>query len=105
MTVGTDEGEGRSARKRRAILDAARTLFLRNGYAGTSMDDVAALAAVSKQTVYKNFADKQRLFTEFIGSDIAQVEGSSHALIETDAGHPEPRARTFVSSPAGTSRT
>ena len=82
MTAATDEGDGRSARKRRAILDAARTLFLRNGYAGTSMDDVAALAAVSKQTVYKNFADKQRLFTEFIGSDIAQVEGSTHALIE-----------------------
>jgi TetR/AcrR family transcriptional repressor of mexJK operon len=83
MNAGMVDGvEGRSARKRRAILDAARTLFLRNGFAGTSMDDVAALAAVSKQTVYKNFADKQRLFTEFIGNDIAQVEGSTHALIE-----------------------
>jgi TetR/AcrR family transcriptional regulator, mexJK operon transcriptional repressor len=73
---------GRSARKRRAIMDAARTLFLRKGYAGTSMDDVAALAAVSKQTVYKNFADKRQLFTEFIGSDIAHVESSTHALID-----------------------
>ena len=98
MTAGTDEGEGRSARKRRAILDAARTLFLRNGYAGTSMDDIAALAAVSKQTVYKNFADKQRLFTEFIGSDIAQVEGSSHALIEKmpDTENLEPDLREFA---------
>lgn len=99
MAAETDnEGEGRSARKRRAILDAARTLFLRNGYAGTSMDDVAALAAVSKQTVYKHFADKQRLFTEFIGSDIAHVEGSTHTLIEQmpDTQNLEQDLRTFA---------
>jgi TetR/AcrR family transcriptional repressor of mexJK operon len=63
--TGTD-GEGRSARKRRAIMEAATTLFLRNGYQGTSMDEIAALAAVSKQTVYKNFADKERLFSDII---------------------------------------
>src|SRR5437868_81719 len=57
------EDPGRSARKRRAIMEAATTLFLRNGYQGTSMDDIAAAAAVSKQTVYKNFGDKGRLFT------------------------------------------
>ena len=89
MAAGTDtDGEGRSARKRRAIMDAARNLFLRNGFAATSMDDVAALAAVSKQTVYKHFADKQRLFTEFIGSDIAHVEG---CLLYTS---PSPRDRS-----------
>jgi TetR/AcrR family transcriptional repressor of mexJK operon len=75
--------EGRSARKRRAIMDAARELFLRNGYAATSMDDVAARADVSKQTVYKHFVDKQRLFTEIITADIAHVEvGSAQGLIE-----------------------
>ena len=63
----TDQaGEGRSARKRRAIMEAATALFLRNGYQGTSMDEIAALAAVSKQTVYKNFADKERLFTDIV---------------------------------------
>jgi TetR/AcrR family transcriptional regulator, mexJK operon transcriptional repressor len=58
--------ESRSARKRRAITEAATTLFLRNGYQGTSMDEVAALAAVSKQTVYKNFADKEQLFSDIV---------------------------------------
>ncbi|MCT4354729.1 TetR/AcrR family transcriptional regulator [Streptomyces sp. Je 1-79] len=58
--------DSRSARKHQAILDAATTVFLDKGYAGTSMDDIAKLAAVSKQTVYKHFADKEKLFSEII---------------------------------------
>jgi TetR/AcrR family transcriptional regulator, mexJK operon transcriptional repressor len=73
---------GRSARKRRAILDAARALFLRSGYAGTSMDDVAARAAVSKQTVYKHFVDKERLFTAIITGDIAATEQLTRSLVD-----------------------
>src|SRR5438874_1011894 len=42
------------------ILEAATTLFLRRGYLGTSMDEIAALASVSKQTLYTHFADKER---------------------------------------------
>lgn len=61
---------GRSDRKRRAILEAATAVFLRHGYVGTSMDEVAALAAVSKQTVYKHFADKQRLFAEIVAAAV-----------------------------------
>jgi TetR/AcrR family transcriptional regulator, mexJK operon transcriptional repressor len=56
----------RSERKRAAILTAATGVFLEKGYLGTSMDEIAALAAVSKQTVYKHFADKERLFSEII---------------------------------------
>ncbi len=73
---------GRSARKRAAITDSARELFLRKGYAGTSMDDVAALARVSKQTVYKHFRDKQRLFTDLVTGDIAHSRDSTHPLVE-----------------------
>lgn len=52
---------GRSARKRQTILTAGQQLFLSNGYQGTSMDQVAATAAVSKQTVYKYFGEKREL--------------------------------------------
>ena len=62
------EGDGRSARKRRAILDAATEIFLKSGYLGTNMDDIAALSSVSKQTVYKHFASKEALFIEIVGS-------------------------------------
>lgn len=62
------EGDGRSARKRRAILDAATEVFLRSGYLGTNMDEIAALSAVSKQTVYKHFSSKEALFVEIVSS-------------------------------------
>ncbi|WP_195909015.1 TetR/AcrR family transcriptional regulator [Microlunatus sp. Gsoil 973] len=57
---------GRTPRKRRDIVDAATTLFLRNGYQGTSVDQIAAAASVSKQTVYKQFGDKERLFRAIV---------------------------------------
>ena len=74
--------EGRSARKRRAILDAAREVFLRHGYPGASMDEVAALAEVSKVTVYKHFSDKNGLFIAVFTAAIAQAEESSRSLVD-----------------------
>src|SRR5262245_8245532 len=72
--------EGRSARKRKAIMEAATAVFLRGGYLGATMDEVAALAAVSKQTVYKHFANKERLFTEIVLGSVGQVD---HLFRET----------------------
>ena len=71
---------GRSARKRQAIVEAATALFLEHGYQGTSMDDIAALAAVSKQTVYKNFADKQQLFSDIVLGAAARADAFIAAL-------------------------
>jgi TetR/AcrR family transcriptional regulator, mexJK operon transcriptional repressor len=60
------ETTGRSAGKRLAVLDAARAAFLSGGYLGTSMDEIAARAGVSKATVYNHFEDKQSLFTAIV---------------------------------------
>jgi len=68
---------GRTERKRRAIIEAATALFLRDGYRSTSMDQVAADAAVSKQTVYKQFEDKEQLFRDIV----LGVTGNSEAII------------------------
>ena len=58
-------------------MEAATALFLRDGYRNTSMDQVAADAAVSKQTVYKQFADKEQLFRAIV----LGVTGNSEAII------------------------
>jgi TetR/AcrR family transcriptional repressor of mexJK operon len=71
----------RSDRKRAAIREAATTVFLSNGYLGTSMDEVAALAAVSKQTVYKHFSDKQSLFADIVTGTVDEAGNRVHDAV------------------------
>jgi AcrR family transcriptional regulator len=70
------------ARKREAILAAARDVFLHKGFPGTSMDDVAAAAGASKVTVYKHFADKQSLFVAVVTDAIARAEETTRSLVD-----------------------
>ena len=83
--VGPEE-PNRSARKRKAILDAATEVFLRDGYLGTNMDEIAALSEVSKQTVYKHFASKEALFVEIVSSMTTRAGDSVHTEIELEEG-------------------
>jgi AcrR family transcriptional regulator len=47
---------------RNAIVGAASGLFGRQGYAATTMDEIAAAAGVAKGAVYHHFPSKERLF-------------------------------------------
>ncbi|MEU4192723.1 TetR/AcrR family transcriptional regulator [Kribbella sp. NPDC026611] len=86
------EGEGRTPRKRRAILAAATQAFLQHGYLGASMDEVAAQAGVSKQTVYKQFENKERLFAEIVlGTSDQLMDGLLQAYVDTLAGATDAR--------------
>jgi TetR/AcrR family transcriptional regulator, mexJK operon transcriptional repressor len=92
------EDAGRSARKRRAIFEAATTVFLSKGYLGTSMDEIAALARVSKQTVYKHFADKERLFSEIVTATVDEIANpnTDEVLRLQDTGDLERDLRRFA---------
>ncbi|MCU1464418.1 MAG: TetR family transcriptional regulator [Actinomycetia bacterium] len=56
---------------RRAMLDAARRLFLAHGYADTTMPMIAEEAGVSVQTLYKAFENKPGLVKALV--DVALV--------------------------------
>jgi TetR/AcrR family transcriptional repressor of mexJK operon len=73
MIVSMPPTLSRSDQKRAAITAAATTQFLRDGYRGTSMDDIAAAAGVSKQTVYKQFSDKEQLFCHVVEALVSQA--------------------------------
>ena len=66
-----------------AIREAATVLFLERGYDRTSMDDIAAAARVSKQTIYTHFADKESLFAGLILANADRAEGFLGTLTET----------------------
>lgn len=64
------------------MVDAARTLFLRQGYVGTTMEEIAALAGLTKRTLYNNYSDKQALFTQIVVDVIAYAEEFAGRLRE-----------------------
>ena len=64
------------------MVDAARTLFLRNGYAGTTMEEIAALAGIARRTVFNNYTEKDALFIQIVGDVIAYAEIFARALRE-----------------------
>ena len=65
-------------RKRSAILAAAAEQFRVHGYEAASMDAIAALAEVSKRTVYNHFSSKEELF----GETVMQMFESSAGELE-----------------------
>ena len=63
----------REAAKRKQILAAARQMFLSRGYAGTSMDSITLEAGISKQTLYRYYDTKERLFADLLSEVIREL--------------------------------
>lgn len=56
--------EIKKGRKFDQVLEGAREVFMRDGFEGASVDEIARVAGVSKATLYSYFADKRLLFSE-----------------------------------------
>lgn len=81
-------------RKRSAILDGAKTVFLSQGFGLATMDDVATAAGVGKQTVYRHFKSKEALFVGLVTSMCAQVGGVLAGALDAQSdGSPEDELR------------
>lgn len=68
--------------KRDAITRAALTVFGSVGYAGSSIDMIAAQAAVSTRTIYNHFDGKEQLFTAVLLESSQRVTAAHEAIIE-----------------------
>jgi TetR/AcrR family transcriptional repressor of mexJK operon len=91
-------GSSRPARSRRlgsaeAIREAAARLLLEKGYQATSMDDVAAAARVSKQTIYTHFANKEELFRDLVLGNAARVSEFAGLLAPAAEGDADVASR------------
>jgi TetR/AcrR family transcriptional repressor of mexJK operon len=74
---------GKSERRRQAILDVAKELFQTQGYAATSMSEIAARMGGSKGTLYNYFRSKEELFAAFM-VDMCQI-GSNRVFDAIEA--------------------
>jgi len=72
MTV-KERREREKSETRDKILDAARELFVAEGYEGVSMRRVAEKIEYSPTAIYVYFADKQQLFHELCQQDYARL--------------------------------
>lgn len=71
----------RKGRKFDQVLDGARTIFLRDGFEGASVDDIARQAGVSKATLYSYFPDKRLLFMAVAKTECARQADEAVELI------------------------
>lgn len=68
--------------KRQAILDAAFTVFSRQGYAQACVNEIAIEAGVAKPTVYNHLTDKANLFRHAIEAAADSAMAENLAAIE-----------------------
>jgi AcrR family transcriptional regulator len=71
---------------RTALLDAAFRSFVSNGFAGTSLTDVASLAGVGRTTLYEYFPNKEELFLALVEERVPPLLDA--AVAELPAGDP-----------------
>lgn len=75
--------------KRVAILDAAARVFSRDGFAGASIDMIAAEAGVSRQTVYNHIGDKENLFAAVVEDATDRANAGLFATLATFPDQPQ----------------
>jgi TetR/AcrR family transcriptional regulator, mexJK operon transcriptional repressor len=71
----------RKGRKFDQVVDGARKVFMRDGFEGASVDDIAREAGVSKATLYSYFPDKRLLFTEILRTECRRLTEEAEAEI------------------------
>lgn len=77
--------EREKSETRDKILDAARELFVTEGFEGVSMRKVAEKIEYSPTAIYVHFADKQELFRELCHQDYARLaEVFQSSVMSTD---------------------
>ena len=72
----------KSARTRRAILDAAARLFARQGYTGTNLAEIAAAAGIKTGSLYYHFDSKEELVGEVLRFGTAHSHAHARAAVE-----------------------
>jgi TetR/AcrR family transcriptional regulator, mexJK operon transcriptional repressor len=82
-----DSGSRGRIDKRQAILDAAFTVFAREGYAQAGVDAIAAKAGVAKATVYNHFHDKENLLRQAIAASADEALAENLAVVDRLTDH------------------
>lgn len=75
----------RKGRKFDQVLEGARVVFMKDGFEGASVDDIARTAGVSKATLYSYFPDKRLLFAEVAKCECRRQADTALEVITSDS--------------------
>lgn len=81
--------------QRETIVEQAAALFARNGFVGTSMNEVALACGLSKASLYHYFADKHQLLMHICEDHIDRLCGLVDEVAQQELP-PEPRLRLLI---------
>lgn len=84
MPRGEFDRSERSARTRAALLEAAARVYARRGFAGATLDEVAAEAGFTKGAVYGHFGSKEKLLLALLEDYFARDLAEQLALFDRD---------------------
>jgi AcrR family transcriptional regulator len=76
----------RKAERPQEIIEAAFSEFSRNGYATTTLDQIAERAGVTKGTIYVYFESKEHLFISMVRDFTKPTMETVHGMFETHDG-------------------
>ena len=96
MPDGIKKRARRKAERPAEILDAAFEEFVKNGYAATRLEDVAARAGVTKGTIYFYFDSKERVFDEMVRHKSQAVFPELESHVEKLEGSYTSRLRALI---------
>ena len=74
--------------RREQLLDVSRRLFAEKGFEGTSVEEIAARAQVSKPVVYEHFGGKEGMYAVVVDREIQALTGALTGALEA-GGHPQ----------------
>lgn len=74
--------------RREQLIDVARALFAERGLEGTSVEEIAAHAGVSKPVVYEHFGGKEGLYAVVVDREVRTLHDSIRASITTPDASP-----------------
>jgi AcrR family transcriptional regulator len=86
LEARTDTRRRRKAERPQEILEAAFVEFSRNGYAMTTLDQIAERAGVTKGTIYVYFESKEHLFISMVREITKATLDTVHEMFETHQG-------------------
>ena len=91
--AGTPRKRLTAEARREAILEAALEVFARRGYNGSSIDEIAQTAGISKALIYEHFPSKRELHVSLIEHHVQDIfERLAVAAATTDPGDVRLRA-------------